>query len=755
MEYIYLVIVGVLFILAISDLIIGVSNDAVNFLNSAIGSKAASFKMIIFVAALGVVVGATFSSGMMEVARKGIFHPQMFYFSEIMVIFFAVMITDVILLDTFNTLGLPTSTTVSIVFELLGAAVAVSLLKVLNDSGLSVADYINSAKALAIISGILLSVGVAFVSGAIIQYITRLIFSFNYAKKMKIYGSIWGGISITAITYFILLKGLKGSFYAHYDMGDGVILTEWVKQNVLIIIAFSLVVWTVLLQLLHWIFKINISKLIVLVGTFALAMAFAGNDLVNFIGVPLAGYESFQQFMAAPGADPNSFLMSGLTGKVETPFVFLLLAGLVMVVTLYFNKKARRVIKTSIDLSRQGEGDERFGATLFSKAIVRGAVNANKTVSALIPRPINNYIRKQFDNTKADIVYADGEKPAFDMIRASVNLVVASILISFATSLKLPLSTTYVTFMVAMGTSLADNAWGRESAVYRITGVISVIMGWFFTAMAAFTVAFVVAFLSQMGGVIAIVLFVFLAAYAVIRSHLKAKKEENEMDSESQLQTEELHINDIYNECNLNSSDAFHLISDVYSEMIEGLVNEKRKQLKHAFKKAKTFNKKVKSAKDNIYSVIERLDEDAFNSAQYYTLVLDYMREIGHNMVFIMEPAFEHVDNNHKPVGEFQTKHLREIGSNIEAFTSLAIEIITENRYSKMNELLAIEKLILDKMDEYIMAQIKRLKKNKSGAKNTKLFLDILAETKTLSFNMVNLVKSQRDLSKLAGYYHE
>jgi len=756
MESIYLVIVGVLFILAISDLIIGVSNDAVNFLNSAIGSKAFSFKVIMLVAALGVIVGGTFSTGMMEVARKGIFHPDMFYFSEIMIIFFAVMITDVILLDTFNTLGLPTSTTVSIVFELLGAAVAISMIKVMNDSGLTVADYINSSKALLIISGILLSVVVAFLSGAIIQYVTRLIFSFRFKKKMKLYGAIWGGISITAITYFILIKGLKGSAYAYYEI-DGVIMKKWVQIHALEIIGVSMVIWTILLQVSTLVFKLNISKFIVLIGTFALAMAFAGNDLVNFIGVPLAGYESYLQFVANPGADPNSFLMTGLTGKVETPFIFLILAGAVMVVTLYFNKKARRVIKTSVDLSRQDSGTERFGATIFSKSLVRSAIVVNKRLSAIMPQRVNEFIRKQFDDSRAEEVYTAEEKPAFDMIRASVNLVTASILISFATSLKLPLSTTYVTFMVAMGTSLADNAWGRESAVYRITGVISIILGWFFTAVAAFTMAFVVAYLSQMGGIIVVFLFVFIAAFAVIRSHIKGKKEDAaaEVETEKNQRAESLETYDIYRECNLSTSDTFHLVADVYSTMVESLANENRKDLKQVYKKAKTFNKKVKVDKDNIKNVIERIEDESFGSAQYYTLLLDYMREIGRNMLFITEPAHEHVDNNHKPIGEFQTRHLFEVSELLRQFSSLAIEIITENRYDRMEELIAIQERILLEMDVYIKEQIKRLKKKKSGTKNTKLFLDILSETKMLSFHMINLVKSQRDLSKLAGYFND
>jgi len=753
MGSIYLIIVGVLFVLAISDLIVGVSNDAVNFLNSAIGSKASSFKIVVMVAGLGVLMGATFSGGMMEVARKGIFHPEMFYFSEIMVIFFAVMITDVILLDTFNTFGLPTSTTVSIVFELLGAAVAISLFKVMSDSGHMVADYINSSKALAIISGILISVVVAFVSGAIVQYITRLIFSFDFKRKMKLYGAIWGGFSITFIVYFILVKGLKGSAYAHIDIGNGMQVIDWVKQNTMLILGISFAFWTIILQLLSWTVKINIPRVIVLAGTFALAMAFAGNDLVNFIGVPLAGYTSYLQFVANPGADPNAYLMIGLVGKVETPTLFLLLAGAVMVATLYLNKKAKRVIKTSVDLSRQDEGDERFGASVFAKAIVRSTIAMNKKVSLIMPARLNNFIKGQFDSSLAPDDYQnDQDKPAFDMLRASVNLVLASVLIAFATSLKLPLSTTYVTFMVAMGTSLADNAWGRESAVYRITGVLSVILGWFFTAFAAFTVAFIVAYLSQVGGVIVIVLFILLASYAVIRSNFKARKETDEDAEELVGEGKTLGVNDLYKECSTSSMDTFYFVSDVFGSMVNALSKEKRKSLKVTKKKANEFNKKVKQSKDNIKYVIRRLDESSMNSAQYYTLVLDYMREIGHNMVFITEPAFEHVDNNHKPIGEFQTMHLNDISNEMSEFSSLAIEMIAENNFEKMDVLLEIEQSILDKMDRYILAQIKRLKNYKSGTKNTKLFLDILAETKTLTFNMINLVKSQRDLSKLAGY---
>ncbi len=756
MDNYYIIIVGLLFILAISDLIVGVSNDAVNFLNSAVGSRIASFKWIMVVALLGVIVGATFSTGMMEIARKGIFNPQLFLFSEVMIIFFAVMITDVILLDAFNSLGLPTSTTVSMIFELLGAGVAIAFLKVMNDNTMEIAQFINTGKALAIIFGILVSVVIAFIAGLIIQYISRMIFSFSFQKRMKILGSFWGGLSITAITYFMLIKGLKGSSFAAFQLSSGISLSDWVDQNVSMIIPGSMVAWTVLLQIFIWLFKVNVSKVIVLAGTFALAMAFAGNDLVNFIGVPLAGYSAYLDFMANPGSDPDSFLMFGLSKPVETPFGFLLLAGVVMVLTLIFNKKAKKVIKTSIDLSRQDQGDERFGSTLFSKVLVRSTIRMNQRVSAVMPKPLMIFLSKQFDATKADDIIINGEKPAFDVIRASVNLVVASILIAYGTSHKLPLSTTYVTFMVAMGSSLADNAWGRESAVYRITGVISVILGWFFTAFAAFSVAFIVAILTKIGGPIVLGLFVLAGIYGIINSHLKEKVKEQENEEETAtVLSESISLKDIYEECNINSVESLHAVSDIYSNVLQALVSDNRKNLSHALSKSKEFNKRVKYAKDNIKSIVDKMNDDSLPSAQYYTLVLDYMREIGHNIMYISNPAFEHVDNNHKPVGEYQSKHLLELSNQMESFTSLVIEVIKENKYQKIVDVIQIEKEIMASINEYILAQIKRLKKFKTGTKNTKLFLDLMAESKTLTLNIVNLLKSQRDLAKNSGFYKE
>jgi phosphate/sulfate permease len=747
MENVYLILVVALFALAISDLIVGVSNDAVNFLNSAIGSKAASFKIIMLIAALGVFVGATFSSGMMEIARKGIFHPEMFYFSEIMIIFFAVMITDVILLDTFNAFGLPTSTTVSIVFELLGAAVAISMVKVMSSGVGEVADYINSSKALSIIFGILLSVFVAFAAGALIQWISRLVFSFKFSKSIKYYGSIWGGFAITAITYFILIKGLKGSSFSSYELESGLLLTEWINENTLLLLFYTFIGWTILLQIFMWLFKLNIPKFIVLVGTFALAMAFAGNDLVNFIGVPLAGFESFKIFIANPDADPNALMMTGLTGKVSTPIYFLLIAGLVMVVTLYFSKKARRVIKTSVDLSRQGEGDERFGTSQFSKSVVRVSIKLNNRLKAIVPNFILTKIDRQFDTMRADVLAIPvEERPAFDMIRASINLVVASILISVGTSLKLPLSTTYVTFMVAMGTSFADRAWGRESAVFRITGVISVILGWFFTAFAAFTVAFIVAYIIHWGGFIAIIAFIGLGIYLIIRTQMASKKE-TEKEIEEIVTKEKLNLVDIYNVNSRTIAESLAIVNDVFNETIIGLEKENLKSLKKSRKKVKAFTVRAKELKDNIQVVIRKLDDESVNSVHFYAQSLDFLREIARSSSFIVDPSLAHVDNNHKPMGELQMLDLHKLQESLSDFFSDAEVIVRETGFENLDPLLAKELILIQDIDAYSKAQIKRLTKPKSGKRNAKLFLDIVGETKTLLLHSVNLIKAQRDLA--------
>ena len=763
-ESVFIAIVVLLFVLAISDLIIGVSNDAVHFLNSAIGSKAAPFWAIILVASLGVLFGATFSSGMMEVARKGIFHPQYFYFTEIMFIFLAVMLTDIILLDLFNTFGMPTSTTVSIVFELLGAAVAVSLLKVMAgdqmitlENGVQrvaeLSDYINSAKALAIISGILLSVVVAFVVGATVQYITRLAFTFNFEKNMKYVGSIWGGIAITAITYFMLIKGMKGSSFASTPVNADETILDWVKHNSGLILLYSFIGWTIIIQLLYVLFKVNILKVIVIVGTFALAMAFAGNDLVNFIGVPLAGFQAFKSYVDAAGASPDGLLMTELSGKVATPPLYLVIAGLVMVITLWLSRKARSVVKTSVDLSSQDEVDERFGSSAFARVLVRGTYGMHSTFEKIVPSAITRAIDKRFDNSYFKGTTHDGnEVVAFDLVRASVNLVVASILIAIGTSQKLPLSTTYVTFMVAMGTSLSDRAWGRDSAVYRITGVIAVIGGWFLTALVAFTIAFVIALFISWGSIYAIILMVLIAIVVLYRTHVIHRRRSKEKQEEESLEDKADHIRkeDVIQKAVKDISKNLQYFASDYSNTIKGLINEDRKALFENDKHVSEINLKAKKLKNKLFKTLEKFEEESIETGPYYVQVLDYLREMAHSLSFISHPAFEHIRNNHPGLLDYQSDNLRYISEEIDQLITNIIESIRNNQFENIDDIIEKQSILLERIEKFRKEQIKRIKKEKAGTKNSMLYFNILYETKNFLLFSVNLVKSHRDFMTMS-----
>ncbi len=741
---IYLIIVIVLVAFAISDLVVGVSNDAVNFLNSAIGSKVAPVWIIMIIASLGVALGATFSSGLMEVARSGIFHPGQFTFHEIMIIFLAVMVTDIILLDMFSTFGLPTSTTVSIVFELLGAAVAVSLIKIYlsSESIAELGSYINSAKALAIISGILLSVFIAFTIGAIVQYFARLIFTFSYERNLKLYGSLFGGLAITAITFFMLIKGAKGASFITPEM------EQWIQTHTWHIIVYGFIGWTVLLQLLYWIFKLNIPKVIVLFGTFALAFAFAGNDLVNFIGVPLAGYESYKSFIAVEGADPEAFYMGALSKPVQTKTIYLLLAGLVMVLALWFSKKARSVVATSLDLSRQGFGEERFGASALSRSVVRGALNLNKSFSAFFPDIIRSRIDRRFQIPKS-VIKSNMSRDAasFDMIRASVNLVVAAALIALGTSLKLPLSTTYVTFMVAMGTSLSDRAWGRDSAVYRIQGVFSVIGGWFLTALIAFTVSLIIANIIYWGGLIATFAVIALVIFIVYRTYLTHKKRE----SEKSAGMAELEIQDItsashvFDKCIKHTVGTLEKVPDFYDNLLKGLVDEDRQALKELQKEIKKFNKKTKRIKDNVNDTVLHLQIDQIDTGHYYVQSVDYLREIAHCLNYMIHPAFDHIENNHTGLNEFQTREFTKIKDGIKSLYSDIIKKIASKSYNDLDQLILKQQEILFEIAEARKNSVKRLKEKEMHTRTGLLYFDLLAESKNLLLYSINLLKSQRD----------
>lgn len=743
MDSVYLILVVVLFILAISDLVVGVANDAVNFLNSAVGAKAASFKTVMIVASLGVLVGATFSSGLMEIARKGLFFPGQFSFNEVMIIFLAVMITDVILLDTFNTFGLPTSTTVSIVFELLGASVAVAVIKI-SGSEQTIQDlgqYINAGKALAIITGILVSVAVAFSFGALVQYITRLIFTFNFKYNLRYYGAIWGGLAITGITYFMLIKGAKGASFITKET------LEVINSNTFTILLISFAAWTFILQMLMMLFRVSVLKVIVLAGTFALAMAFAGNDLVNFIGVPLAGLKAVQLFNAAPGADPTTFLMTGLADDVKTETWMLLLAGLVMAYTLWTSKKARSVIETSVDLSRQGEGSERFNSSILSRNIVRGALNMSNTIGRFLPDRVNNWLEKRFTPPSEDTLAEMPEGAAFDMIRASVNLVVASMLIALGTSLKLPLSTTYVTFMVAMGTSLTDKAWGRESAVYRITGVLSVIGGWFFTALAAFTVSLIAAIILFYGGLVATFVLLGIAGFLIYRTHIIHLRRTNEKKAEALLDAmpDELSTENILERCSMTIQQVLGQSLSIFKDALMGLMDEDRRLLKNAKSSSDDLNVSTKRLKNHVGSTLSHLREDSIESGHFYVQAIDYLREINHCISYITVPSYEHVENNHKPLIPVQIEELSRLNGEVSLLFGEVTHMLTKKNYEDFDLLVARQQNIHRIVEEARKKQVKRIKNSETGTRNSILYLNILAEVKNLTLFILNLLKSSRD----------
>jgi len=726
----YLILVIVLFFLAISDLIVGVSNDAVNFLNSAVGSKAASFKLILFIAALGILAGATFSSGMMEVARKGIFHPQYFYFSEIILLFLAVMVTDVILLDVFNTFGMPTSTTVSIVFELLGAAVAFSLIKIYTDpNSVSLGEYINSGKALAIISGILLSVVVAFSAGVIIQYLSRLLFSFDYHSKLKYFGGLWGGMAIAAITYFMLVKGAKGASFMSAD------IVKSINENSFRIILISFAGWAIVLQLLIWFTKVDILKVIVLVGTFALAMAFAGNDLVNFIGVPLAGYNSYQMYVES-GAAANSFLMDGLAGKVPTPTLLLLMAGLIMVITLWTSKKARSVVKTSLDLGRQEEGYERFASYAVSRSIVRNFGKVATALNNVLPEGMKRGVENRFDQTPfiKSTMHMGKEAPSFDKLRAAVTLVVASILIAVGTSLKLPLSTTYVTFMVFMGTSLADGAWGRESAVFRVSGVLSVVGGWFFTAFSAFTVAFILAGIFYFGGTVAIIIILFLAGVLIYRTHrLHTQRLEEQLAFEKSVDEGSLTKALALDLSTKNLTNVLGAFSEVLDNTLKHLSREDLVGLNKDYRDARNLNRECEKIRVSANKKIDLIDPEEIEAGHMYLIISDYLKELSDVVQDIVRMSLGHVDNNHKPLLKDQIEELKGLNEQIKDRFVLTINAFKNFDSAEIDKLRERLPSFVKKVRMARKNQIKRIKNHEIGTRNSVLYLGLLGEFRNLA----------------------
>ena len=751
---IYLIMIIALGLLAIGDLVVGVSNDAVNFLNSAIGSKVLSFRSIMIVASLGIAVGAVFSSGMMEVARKGIFNPDMFFFSEIMIIFMAVMITDILLLDFFNTLGMPTSTTVSIVFELLGAAVAVSLIKIFAVGGefSDLSQYINVAKATQIIFGILLSVFVAFSIGAVVQYVSRILLSFKFEAKEKWVGALFGGVALTSITYFILMKGIKGTPYAKesFEILNGSTIASFMESNVLGIALVSFIILFLFSAFLIYRLKINIYKLIIAIGTFSLALAFAGNDLVNFIGVPIAAWQSYEAWVVS-GVPATEFSMGILAAKVPTPTLLLLLAGIIMVITLWFSSRAKNVVKTSIDLSNQENTKERFKANFLSRGLVRLSVNVSNVFSKVIPIKIQAHIESQFEKPSIELASNKSlELPAFDQIRAAVNLMVAAILISIATSFKLPLSTTYVTFMVAMGTSLADRAWGSESAVYRVAGVLNVIGGWFFTAFIAFIGCGIMAFLINLGGPSAVAILLFLALIILAKNYISHKKDVDQVNSEDVLSlAESRSIQGLIIESSKNVSKASKKIKNIFINSIDGLATQNLSGLKANKKAVKILSEQIDNLRNDLFYFIKNLDESTIKGASnFYINVLGSLEDIAQSLEYISKITFKHINNNHKALTFNQIRELKEISLQLETLFDRVKFAFSKNNFNEIPNILDIKQILLDSVREKIDNQISRTKSEESSPKNTTLYFSLLTETKDLikaTMAMLEIYNEQYD----------
>lgn len=742
METFYLLIVLFLFVLAIFDLVVGVSNDAVNFLNSAIGSKAASFKAIMIIAALGILIGASLSNGMMDVARHGIYQPQYFYFSEIMCILVAVMLTDVVLLDIFNSLGMPTSTTVSLVFELLGGTVALALIKIVNtDGALQFGDLLNTDKALTVILAIFVSVAIAFFFGTVVQYLSRMLFTFNYKPKMKYFVAIFGGIASTSIIYFMLIKGLKDTTFMSGDV------LAWVDANTGKIVWGCFIISTLLMQVLHWL-KVNVFKVIVLLGTFALALAFAGNDLVNFIGVPLAGYSSYLDFISYGGTvSPDSLLMTSLLGPAKTPWYFLIISGLVMVVALFTSKKAQNVVKTSLDLSRQSEGDESFGTSPVARVLVRTCSNISSSILSVVPEPVKQWTDKRFNQD--EIILEQGA--SFDLIRAAVNLVLAGLLIALGTSLKLPLSTTYVTFMVAMGSSLADRAWGRESAVYRITGVLSVIGGWFITAGAAFVICFVVATVIYFGGTAAIFALVALAIYSLVRSHLTFRKKSNKEtvsptikqlmdtnDSSVALVLFRQHTRD-----ELESVLTF--ASESFDKSVNGFMHENLRDLRKvlgAIEEEKLHLKQVKRIGTLGVTQLDRAI--AVEKGLYYYQGNDFASEVVFSLRRLTEPCKDHIDNNFTPLSDVQKEEFGKMAEEITSYLMKCSNEIRLNEYTNFEQLVEMAGTLTTRLTLLKKGELKRIQGQSGSTKVSMVYLNMVQETQNVVSFTSNLIKVSR-----------
>lgn len=802
METFLLIGVIILAVLALGDLIVGVGNDAVNFLNSAIGSKVASFRTIMWVATGGIFIGALTSAGMMEIAREGIFNPEYFSLEHVMIIFLAVMLTDILLLDAFNTLGLPTSTTVSIIFELLGASIIVAAFKVMsddlplnylfniNDSSKGVTGYLNWNKTNTIISGIFLSVFIAFSFGVIVMWISRIIFSFQYRKRLKYTGVIWASIAMVALSYFLVYKGLKSTYSTeslsktelisyiksidpkaadtlgngqslvifdtegrqlkfdkteisgdqgpHYEIFFGnkdiKSMVGFLKKNMSIFLFFFFIFWALLFTILYR-YHINPLKIVVFAGTFSLAMAFAGNDLVNFIGVPLAGWQSYDLFNNANEASggilsPETYMMTGLKFPIQTPYLYLLFCGIIMVLTLWFSKKARNVTETEVKLGSQEETDEKFASNMLSRTIVHSSLFFAGKLNLIIPLTIQNKINAQF----IPLVHPDEtDAPAFDLVRASVNLTLASMLIALGTSFKLPLSTTYVTFMVAMGTSLADRAWGRESASYRIAGVINVIGGWLVTAVIAFISAAAIAFILLNFKLAGLIFMLILLVSFIFYTNFKHKKAEEKKElSRQTMLAIDLTTDIALTKTAKKIAESLSKISDAYKAAVDGLIHEDQANINIASNQYLELVTYYSDIKNNLFKAIKKSKLNQKQTAQLYILSNDLMQDILQSLGYIINAVDKHVKNAHKPLTNNQVETIQKIKIEVITYLANIANSLDNHDYDDLADIRISKRSVFDNIEIALSQQVEGIARKEYGFKNTDIFLNLLLETKDL-----------------------
>lgn len=743
METIYFCIVLFLLCLAVFDLFVGVSNDAVNFLNSAIGARVAKLRTVLIIASVGVALGAVMSTGMMDVARHGIMNPTRFSYEEVMTIFLAVMVTDVIVLDMFNTLGMPTSTTVSLVFELLGGTFALATVKIIGDETLAYTDLLNSDKALSVIIAIFVSVAIAFVFGIIVQWISRLLFTFAYRKHMRIGAALFGGVASTALAYFIFLKGIGGSRYISEDV------RTWIDVNTHMLLLCTFVVTTILMEVLH-LLKVNVFRLVVLMGTFALAMAFAGNDLVNFIGVPLAGLDSWHDFsMNANGASPSSYLMTSLMESAKTPPFYLMAAGIIMIIAMATSKKAQNVIKTSVDLARQDEGDEMFGSSKTARSIVRATQESASFVGQWMPQRLSAWIDSRFNKQDAEL--PDGA--AFDVVRAAVNLVLAAMLITAGTNWGLPLSTTYVTFMVAMGSSLADRAWSRESAVFRVTGVLSVIGGWFITAGVAFGACAIVCLLMFFGGIIAKLLFMALVVFMLIRSQRAYKKKTAAEGKEDvfrlMMRTKDPEIvwDLLTKHVSRTQSFVTHFVLDQFLAIIDGFENEKPSTLRKADRELRNERDELKKFRRQELLALRRVPTSiAIERNTWFHLGINSSEQYIYCLRRMLDPVKEHVDNSFNPLPSTYINEYKDMKDRICELMKQTESMISTRRFEHYRDVLADADQCKDDLSVLRKRHIDRLQatSTEGGLQVALVYLNILQESQQLLSNMRHQLRAAK-----------